>query len=101
MQEAPKLYNLTNFQSEMSKLYHFDATKTKELVQSLYQKGYLSYPRTDSTLITTNEFAYLVEHIEDYQKAINSGRLPNKLKKENNYKRYYLVNIVVLFYGKE
>ena len=78
-QEAPKLYNLTNLQSEMSKLYHYDATKTKELVQSLYQKGYLSYPRTDSTLITTNEFAYLVEHIEDYQKVINKQlETPNR-----------------------
>lgn len=78
-QEAPKLYNLTNLQSEMSKLYHYDATKTKELVQSLYQNGYLSYPRTDSTLITTNEFAYLVEYIENYQKVINKQlETPNR-----------------------
>ncbi|WP_315460159.1 DNA topoisomerase [uncultured Streptococcus sp.] len=83
-QEAPKLYNLTNFQSEMSKLYHFDATKTKELVQSLYQKGYLSYPRTDSTLITTNEFSYLVDHIEEYQKAINKQlETPNRSPRKN------------------
>lgn len=83
-QEAPKLYNLTNLQSEMSKLYHYDATKTKELVQSLYQKGYLSYPRTDSTLITTNEFAYLVDHIEEYQKAINKQlETPNRSPRKN------------------
>lgn len=83
-QEAPKLYNLTNLQSEMSKLYHFDATKTKELVQSLYQNGYLSYPRTDSTLITTNEFAYLVDHIEEYQKAINKQlETPNRLPRKS------------------
>lgn len=83
-QEAPKLYNLTNLQSEMSKLYHFDATKTKELVQSLYQKGYLSYPRTDSTLITTNEFFYLVDHIEEYQKAINKQlETPNRSPRKN------------------
>ncbi|MCO7179466.1 DNA topoisomerase, partial [Streptococcus gallolyticus] len=83
-QEAPKLYNLTNLQSEMSKLYHFDATKTKELVQSLYQKGYLSYPRTDSTLITTNEFSYLVDHIEEYQKAINKQlETPNRSPRKN------------------
>ncbi len=84
VQEAPKLYNLTNLQSEMSKLYHFDATKTKELIQSLYQKGYLSYPRTDSTLITTNEFSYLVEHIDDYQKAINKQlETPNRSPRKN------------------
>lgn len=83
-QEAPKLYNLTNLQSEMSKLYHYDATKTKELVQSLYQKGYLSYPRTNLTLITTNEFAYLVDHIDEYQKAINKQlETPNRSPRKN------------------
>lgn len=69
-QTAPKLYNLTNLQSEMSKLYKIDATRTKEIVQSLYQKGFMSYPRTDSTLITTNEFEYLVANIEHYKKTI-------------------------------
>lgn len=39
-------------------------------VQSLYQKGFMSYPRTDSTLITTNEFEYLVANIEHYKKTI-------------------------------
>lgn len=89
-QEAPKLYNLTNLQSEMSKQYHFDATKTKELVQSLYQKGFLSYPRTDSTLITTNEFSYLLEHIDDYQRLIKqSFETPNRTPRKayvNNQK---------------
>lgn len=69
-QTAPKLYNLTNLQSEMSKLYKVDATRTKEIVQSLYQKGFMSYPRTDSTLITTNEFEYLVANIERYKQTI-------------------------------
>ena len=54
----------------MSKLYKVDATRTKEIVQSLYQKGFMSYPRTDSTLITTNEFEYLVANIERYKQTI-------------------------------
>lgn len=78
-QTAPKLYNLTQLQSEMSKNYQFEATKTKDLVQSLYQKGFLSYPRTDATAITTNEYAYLLKHIEAYQAALNlSFDLPNR-----------------------
>ena len=78
-QTAPKLYNLTQLQSEMSQTYQFEATKTKDLVQSLYQKGFLSYPRTDATAITTNEYAYLIKHIEAYQAALNlSFDLPNR-----------------------
>ena len=30
----------------------------------------MSYPRTDSTLITTNEFEYLVANIERYKQTI-------------------------------
>lgn len=76
---APKLYNLTDIQAEMSKLYKFDADRTKSIIQSLYQKGYMSYPRTNSNLITTNEFDYLVEHIDDYQAAIGKTiETPNR-----------------------
>ena len=57
--------------SETINYYHeADATRTKEIVQSLYQKGFMSYPRTDSTLITTNEFEYLVANIERYKQTI-------------------------------
>ena len=76
---APKLYNLTDIQAEMSKLYKFDADRTKSIIQSLYQKGYMSYPRTNSNLITTNEFDYLIEHIDDYQAAIGKTiETPNR-----------------------
>lgn len=76
---APKLYNLTDIQAEMSKLYKFDADRTKEIIQRLYQKGFMSYPRTNSNLITTNEFEYLVDHIDDYQSAIGKTiETPNR-----------------------
>ena len=39
----------------------------------------MSYPRTNSNLITTNEFDYLVEHIDDYQAAIGKTiETPNR-----------------------
>lgn len=81
---APKLYNLTDIQAEMSKLYKFDADRTKSIIQSLYQKGYMSYPRTNSNLITTNEFDYLVEHIDDYQAAIGKTiETPNRSPRQS------------------
>lgn len=39
--------------------------------QSLYQKKYLTYPRTDCRYITNLEFAYLRENLAAYQKALN------------------------------
>ena len=48
----PKLYDLTTLQREANRYYGFTAQKTLDLVQSLYEKKLLTYPRTDSQFIT-------------------------------------------------
>lgn len=48
----PKLYDLTTLQREANRYYSFTAQQTLELVQSLYEKKLLTYPRTDSQFIT-------------------------------------------------
>lgn len=48
----PKLYDLTTLQREANRYYGFTAQQTLELVQSLYEKKLLTYPRTDSRFIT-------------------------------------------------
>ena len=48
----PKLYDLTTLQREANRYYNFTAQQTLELVQSLYEKKLLTYPRTDSQFIT-------------------------------------------------
>lgn len=48
----PRLYDLTTLQREANRYYGFTAQQTLELVQSLYEKKLLTYPRTDSQFIT-------------------------------------------------
>jgi DNA topoisomerase-3 len=48
----PKLYDLTTLQREANRYYGFTAQQTLELVQSLYEKKLLTYPRTDSQFLT-------------------------------------------------
>ena len=48
----PKLYDLTTLQREANRYYGFTAQQTLDLVQSLYEKKLLTYPRTDSQYIT-------------------------------------------------
>ena len=48
----PKLYDLTTLQREANRYYGFTAQLTLGLVQSLYEKKLLTYPRTDSQFIT-------------------------------------------------
>ena len=48
----PRLYDLTTLQREANRYYGFTAQHTLDLVQSLYEKKLLTYPRTDSQFIT-------------------------------------------------
>ena len=48
----PKLYDLATLQREANRYFSFTAQQTLDLVQSLYEKKLLTYPRTDSQFIT-------------------------------------------------
>ena len=48
----PKLYDLTTLQREANRYFSFTAQQTLDLIQSLYEKKLLTYPRTDSQFIT-------------------------------------------------
>lgn len=51
-EKPPKLYDLTTLQREANKILGFTANQTLEYVQSLYEKKYCTYPRTDSRFLT-------------------------------------------------
>ncbi|WP_437834427.1 DNA topoisomerase (plasmid) [Niallia taxi] len=68
--KAPKLFNLGGIQSYANKKWKYSLDKSLKTIQSLYQEGFLSYPRTDCDLITTNEFEYLKANLEKYKTTI-------------------------------
>lgn len=69
--KAPKLFKLGGIQKLGNNRWGYSLDETLKHVQSLYDKGFLSYPRTDSNLITTAEFTYLKERVEDYKRLLN------------------------------
>lgn len=52
---AGKLYSLSKLQSYLGKKYKMPMEKSLAVTQALYEKGYLSYPRTNSEYLATNE----------------------------------------------
>ena len=48
----PKLFDLTLLQREANRVYGFTAKQTLDYAQSLYEKRFLTYPRTDSNYLT-------------------------------------------------
>lgn len=63
---APKLFSLSDLQSEANRRFNMGANDTLKVVQSLYEKKYTSYPRSDSNYIGSPEFEYLVANLENY-----------------------------------
>lgn len=51
-EKPPKLYDLTTLQREANRQLGFTAEQTLEYVQSLYEKKFITYPRTDSRYVT-------------------------------------------------
>lgn len=82
---APALFNLSDLQGLASKQWGFSPAKTESLVESLYIKKYLSYPRTDTRFITEEEFDYLKTYLKSYQDVVNCVFEPVYLESRENY----------------
>ena len=52
---AGKLYSLSKLQSFLGKKYKMSMSESLEIVQKLYEAGYLTYPRTNSEYLATAE----------------------------------------------
>ena len=63
---APRLYSLSDLQRAANAKFKMGAKDTLATVQSLYEAKLLSYPRTDATVITKNEFVYLKDNLSGY-----------------------------------
>jgi DNA topoisomerase III len=58
-EQPPLLFNLAELQSEANKKFKLPVDKTLEIAQSLYEKKMISYPRTDSRVISTDVLSEL------------------------------------------
>lgn len=63
-----KLYSLSKLQGELGKKYKMSLDKSLQIVQNLYEKGYVSYPRTPSQYLAENEKPKFREIIANFQK---------------------------------
>lgn len=52
-ENPPLLFNLAELQNEASKRFKISPDETLELVQSLYEKKMVTYPRTDARVLST------------------------------------------------
>ena len=69
--QPKKLFSLSTLQSELSKKYKISFTKSLETIQGLYEKGLLTYPRTNTEYLATNE----KNKVKDILKTLNDNNL--------------------------
>lgn len=70
--KPPKLHSLSTLQVKANRLWKLNPIEVLGIVQSLYEKKIVSYPRSDCQFITDNEFAYLAPNLQRYSEAIGS-----------------------------
>lgn len=52
-ENAPLLFNLAEIQNECTKLFKIKPDQTLEIIQDLYEKKLVTYPRTDARVLST------------------------------------------------
>ncbi|GER68074.1 DNA topoisomerase [Weizmannia acidilactici] len=97
--QPPLLFNLSSLQAAANQAIKFPPKKTLDLVQSLYQKGIVSYPRSDSNYVTKGEaetFPDILQKLQTYPEyapffplphpsIINNKRFVNEKKVSDHY----------------
>lgn len=89
--DVPLLYNLTNLSKNINTLFGYTAAETLSICQSLYEKGYTTYPRTESCHLTEdmhdevdNVLDMLSSYDNKYKKIIDSSDGRNYTKRHFN-----------------
>ena len=65
---SPRLFSLSDLQGVLGKKFKYTMDKSLKIVQSLYEKGFCSYPRTPTSYLAENEKDKFKEIISSFQK---------------------------------
>lgn len=73
---AGKLYSLSKLQSALGKAYKMSLKESLEIVQKLYESGFVTYPRTNTEYLATAE----KDKVKGVVDALNKQGFPVKFK---------------------
>ncbi len=82
----PRLYDLTSLQVDCNRKFGFSADQTLQLIQSLYEKKFTTYPRVDTTFLSDDIYPKcpgILAGIKGYEQFTQplAGQKLNKSKK--------------------
>ena len=82
----PRLYDLTSLQVDCNRKFSYSADQTLQLIQSLYEKKYTTYPRVDTTFLPDDVYPKcpnILKGLRGYEQFTKplEGKALNKSKK--------------------
>ena len=84
---APELFKLSTAQAAAASLYGYNGSETLSIIQSLYEKKLVTYPRTDCEYLPTNtDVVTIINKIGDFiNLSGNPLQNPKDVKKDKHY----------------
>ena len=80
-ENAPLLFNLAEIQNECTKRFKIKPDETLEIIQNLYEKKLVTYPRTDARVLSTAVSKEITKNLNGIAKGFRNEEVQNYIKK--------------------
>ncbi len=83
---APLLYNLAELQNDCSKYFKISPDETLRIIQELYEKKLVTYPRTDARVLSTAVAKEIHKNIGGLRNYAQVREFADEILAQNSYK---------------
>ena len=80
-ENPPLLFNLAEIQNECTKLYKIKPDETLDIIQNLYEKKLVTYPRTDARVLSTAIAKEINKNLNGLAKNLQNNEIQSYIKK--------------------
>lgn len=87
VKNPPLLYNLAELQNECSKMFKISPDETLRIVQELYEKKLVTYPRTDARVLSTAVSKEIYKNISGLRNYSHVADLASEVLEMGSYKK--------------
>lgn len=80
-ENAPLLFNLAEIQNESTKKFKIKPDQTLEIIQNLYEKKLVTYPRTDARVLSTAVAKVISKNLNGIAKGFHDEEIQGYIRK--------------------
>ncbi len=82
----PLLYNLAELQNDCSKYFKISPDETLRIIQELYEKKMVTYPRTDARVLSTAVAKEIHKNISGLRNYVQTGEIAAEILQNGSFK---------------